>query len=106
MHENDFVFHALTNLIVLVVWLRSDVHIVFPTQLGALVITEGRLGTSNNADVVLKWFQSDSDVPLVLETFIALPKTITQIKGTFESKWACAAIERNLPLHKGDKRHM
>ena len=59
VRENDFDFSALTNLTLLVLWLRSDVHIVFPTQMGTLVIMEGRLGTSTIADVALKGFQSD-----------------------------------------------
>ena len=103
VHENDFDFSALTNLTLLVLWLRSDVHIVFPTQMGTLVIMEGRLGTSNIADVALKGFQSDCDVPLTLEKHTALPKTITQIKGTFESKWLVQQRREIFPCTKATK---
>ena len=102
--ESNFDFSTLTNLTVLVLWLRSDVHIVFPTQLGTLVIKEGQLGTSNIADVALFHFRSESDVPLTLEMLTALPKTITLIKGTFESKWLKQQLREIFPLYKGDKK--
>ena len=41
--ENGFDFHALTNLTVLVLWLRSDVHVEFPMQTGTLIVKEGKL---------------------------------------------------------------
>ena len=84
VREDDFDFSALTNLTVLVLWLQSDVHVVFPTQLGTLVIKEGQLGSSNIADVALRQFQSESDIPLTPDTLTALPKTITRIKGTLQ----------------------
>ena len=81
MLASEFDFSALTNLTVLDLWLRSDLRVVFPTQLGTFVIKDGQLGTSNIADVALFRLHSDCDVPLARETLTPPKKRSRKSKG-------------------------
>ena len=94
--HTDLDLSTYTNLTTLEVLLKSDVRLTVPSGLRKLVLWCGTLSETNLADVALESFESM--LAITSDMLAKLPKTLREIKGSFDRTVTSGKLAEMFPL--------